>query len=203
MPFRLCRTGEEALAAFETLGAPVAVKACSAAIPHKSEHGLVHLNCKTADATVAALEDIMRKLGPMQVADNAVIVAAMRPAQHEFVVGARLDPRFGTLVMLGDGGKYVEALPDIALLRYPFSEDDVLERLHTLRIAPLFAGVRGEAPIALGALARLTVRLGALLDASGGSIASIDLNPVMTGASDRDTVIVDALIERRIERSPA
>ena len=203
VPFRLCRTGEEALAAFETLGAPVAVKACSAAIPHKSEHGLVHLNCKTADATVAAFEDIMRKLAPMQVADGAAIVASMRPAQHEFVVGARLDPRFGTLVMLGDGGKYVEALPDIALLRYPFSEDDVLERLHTLRIAPLFAGVRGEAPIALGALVKLAVRLGALLDASGGSIASIDLNPVMTGASDKDTVIVDALIERRIEGSPA
>ncbi len=197
VPFRLCRTGKEALAAFEALGAPVAVKACSAAIPHKSEHGLVHLDCRTATATIAAFEDIMDKLGSMQVADNAVIVAAMRPAQHEFVVGARLDPRFGTLVMVGDGGKYVEALPDIALLRYPFGEDDVLERLHTLRIAPLFAGVRGEAPIALGALAKLAVRLGALLDASGGSIASIDLNPVMTGASDKDTVIVDALIERR------
>ena len=175
---------------------PVAVKACSAEIPHKSEHGLVHLNCRTAAETIAAFEDIRRKLAAMKTADAAVIVAAMRPAQHEFVVGARLDPRFGTLVMLGDGGKYVEALPDIALLRYPFSEDDVLERLHTLRIAPLFAGVRGEPPIALGALANLAVRLGGTLEAAGGAIASIDLNPVMAGASDGDTVIVDALIEK-------
>ncbi len=197
VPFRLCRTGKEALAAFEALGAPVAVKACSAEIPHKSEHGLVHLDCKSAAESMAAFEDIDRKLAAMKVTDGAVIVAAMRRAQHEFVVGARLDPRFGTLVMLGDGGKYVEALPDIVLLRYPFSEQDVLERLRTLRIAPLFAGVRGEPPIALGALAKLAVRLGAMLDNAGGAIASVDLNPVMAGAAEDDTVIVDALIERR------
>jgi len=196
VPLRLCRTSEEALGAFKALGAPVAVKACSADIPHKSEHGLVHLNCKTAAEAVAAFEDIGRKLAAMKVADGAVIVAAMRRAQHEFVVGARVDARFGTLVMLGDGGKYVEALPDIALLRYPFSEADAIERLGSLRIAPLFAGVRGEPPIALGALAKLAVRLGALLDNAGGKIASIDLNPVMAGESESDTVIVDALIER-------
>jgi acyl-CoA synthetase (NDP forming) len=196
VPFRLCHTSKEALAAFEALGAPVAVKACSADIPHKSEHGLVHLNCKTAAEAMAAFESINRKLAEMKVADGAVIVAAMRRAQHEFVVGARVDERFGTLVMLGDGGKYVEALPDIALLRYPFSEADVLEQLNTLRIAPLYAGVRGEPPIALGALAKLAVRLGALLDNAGGAIASIDLNPVMAGEKEADTVIVDALIER-------
>src|SRR5207237_6407406 len=128
VPHRLCRTAKEALSAFEALGAPVAVKACSAEIPHKSEHGMVHLNCRTAAETIAAFEDIVRKLAAMRVADGAVIVAPMRRAQHEFVVGARLDPKFGTLVMIGDGGKYVEALPDIALLRYPFTETDVLER---------------------------------------------------------------------------
>ncbi len=200
VPFRLCRTGKEAQAAFEAIGSPVAVKACSAEIPHKSEHGLVHLNCRTPAEAMAAFEAIDRKLKVMKVADGAVIVAAMRKAQHEFVVGARVDERFGTLVMLGDGGKYVEALPDIALLRYPFSEADVVERLNELRIAPLYAGVRGEPPIALGALAKLAVRLGALLDNAGGSIASIDLNPVMAGERDTDTIIVDALIERTGEK---
>ncbi len=199
VPYRLCRSPGEASAAFAALGGSggaVAVKGCSAEVPHKSEHGMVHLNRRTAADTAAAFVDIAAKLAAMRVADGAVIVAAMRPALHEFVVGARFDSRFGTLVMLGDGGKYVEALPDIALLRYPFSADDVMEQLRTLRIAPLYAGVRGEPPLALGALARLAVRLGAMLDSASGTIASIDLNPVMVGAGDADTVIVDALIER-------
>lgn len=200
VPHRLCRTAKEAVAAFEALTGKactaVAVKACSAEIPHKSEHGLVHLNRKTAAETAVAFEEISSKLAAMRVADGAVIVAAMRPALHEFVVGARLDPRFGNMVMLGDGGKYVEALPDIALLRYPFSEYDVQEQLGRLRIAPLYKGVRGEPPLALGALAKLAVRLGAMLDTASGAIASIDLNPVMVGAREADTVIVDALIER-------
>lgn len=200
VPFRLCLTGKEAVAAFDTLcrrnGDAVAVKACSAQIPHKSEHGLVYLGIRTATDAQQAFDAISAKFAAMKVSDGAVIVAAMRPALHEFVVGARLDPRFGTLVMLGDGGKYVEALPDVALLRYPFSEEDVLEQLATLRIAPLYAGVRGEPALALGALARLAVRLGAVVDGANGAIASIDLNPVMVGATDEATVIVDALIER-------
>jgi hypothetical protein len=81
-------------------------------------------------------------------------------------------------------------------LRDPFTEDDVMERLRSLRIAPLYAGVRGEPPLALGALAKLAVRLGALVDGAHGKIASFDLNPVMVGATDKDTVIVDALLER-------
>lgn len=204
VPHRLCRTAKEAVAAFEALagkGGAVAVKACSADIPHKSEHGLVHLDRRTAAETSAAFESISATLATMRVSDGAVIVAAMRPALHEFVVGARLDARFGTMVMLGDGGKYVEALPDIALLRYPFGREDVLEQLNGLRIAPLYKGVRGEPPLALGALARLAVRLGAMLDSAAGTIASIDLNPVMVGAGDEDTVIVDALIERAAARS--
>jgi acyl-CoA synthetase (NDP forming) len=194
---RVCHSAAEARAAHAAVGAgaPVVVKACSAQLPHKSEYGLVHLGRSSAEDVAASYEAIATKLGEMKVEDGSVIVAAMRRAQREFVVGARRDARFGTLVMLGDGGKYVEALPDIALLRWPFSEADVIERLHTLRIAPLYAGVRGEPPMALGALARLAVTLGALVEASP-AIASADLNPVMVGAAEADTVVVDALIER-------
>src|ERR1700731_1819588 len=43
VPHRLCRSRAEAIAAFETIGGPVAVKGCSADIAHKSELGLVKL----------------------------------------------------------------------------------------------------------------------------------------------------------------
>ncbi|KAF4277846.1 hypothetical protein CNMCM8686_000775 [Aspergillus fumigatus] len=36
----VCRTADEAIAAWRRIGAPVALKACSAQLPHKSEHGL-------------------------------------------------------------------------------------------------------------------------------------------------------------------
>ncbi len=192
----LCRHAEDAAQALQRFGAPVVIKGCSAHVPHKSEYGLVKLGIQNAAAAREAFTAVMQGLAQLNVPDAAVLVAPMRKAQREFVVGARFDPRFGTLVMLGDGGKYIEALPDIALLRWPFDAQAVEEALHSLRIAPLFAGVRGEPPLALEGLVHIALQLGALLDAAKGGIASIDANPVMVGASRADTVIVDALIER-------
>ena len=45
------------------------------------------------------------------------------------------DPVFGPVVMVGDGGRYVEAFNDIALLLAPVSTEQVREALQTLRIA--------------------------------------------------------------------
>jgi acyl-CoA synthetase (NDP forming) len=201
----LCHSADEAAAAFAALGPRVVIKACSAALPHKSEYGLVLVNIVSADAARSAFDTIAAKLKEMKVPFEGVIVAQMVRANREFALGARLDDSFGAVVMLGDGGKYVEALKDYALLRHPFAASDAIEALEKLRIAPVFKGVRGEAPIELQDLAELAQRLGALLVAADGQIASIDLNPVMAvqGASDGADkfVIADALIERRLTGS--
>jgi len=125
-----------------------------------------------------------------------VIVAAMASAVRECALGARLDPVFGPVVMVGDGGKYVETMPDVAVLLPPFSCEDVLEALQRLRIAPLFAGVRGEPPLDAEALADAALKLGTLIASAEGRIASIDLNPVMVGARGAGIVVADALVER-------
>lgn len=198
----LCHSADEAGAAFAALGSKAVIKACSAALPHKSEYGLVLLNIASADATRTAFDTIAGKLKAMALPFEGVIVAQMVRANREFVLGARWDAQFGAVIMLGDGGKYVEALKDYALLRHPFSLDDATEALRSLRIAPLFKGVRGEPPITLEPLAAMAQRLGALMHAARDSIASIDLNPVMAtdGATDGNQfVIADALIERRLK----
>jgi acetate---CoA ligase (ADP-forming) len=197
---RLCRSEREARIAFRELGSPVAVKACSVDVPHKSELGLVALNLVSEEAVVGAFAAQMARLGEIGAAPDGIIIAAMAEGTHEFVLGARVDPTFGAVVMVGDGGKYVEALPDIALLLPPFSLEDVHVALARLRIAPLFKGVRGEVPLDIDALAEAALRLGAIISAGEEDIASIDLNPVMVAAQGRGITIVDALVERRAER---
>ena len=123
-------------------------------------------------------------------------MAAMRAARRELMVGVRIDPVFGPVVLVGDGGKYVEALKDVAVLIPPFSAAEVDEALHTLHIAPLLAGVRGEPPLDVKALAAVAVGVGRLIQGARGKIASLDLNPVMVGAEGEGATIVDALIER-------
>ncbi len=196
VPHRLCRSRAEAREAFRALGPRVAVKSCSAEVPHKSEHGLVALGVASEAAAAAAFDEQWRRLGELGVARDGVIVAAMASAVRECALGARLDPVFGPVVMVGDGGKYVETMPDVAVLLPPFSCEDVLEALQRLRIAPLFAGVRGEPPLDAEALADAALKLGTLIASAEGRIASIDLNPVMVGARGAGIVVADALVER-------
>ncbi len=197
VPHRLCRSESEVREAFRVLGPRVAVKACSAEVPHKTEQGLVALGIASQDAAAAAFTDQWRRLVLLGVARDGVIVATMAAAARECALGARLNPVFGPVVMVGDGGKYVEVMPDVAVLLPPFSREDVLEAaLARLRIAPLFEGVRGEPPLDAEALADAALKLGALIASADGRIASIDLNPVMVSPRGTGIVVADALVER-------
>jgi acyl-CoA synthetase (NDP forming) len=193
---RLCRTEAEARAAFCELGGPVAVKGCSRDVPHKTEAGLVKLGASDPDAVAAGFRSMKREIERRKADFAGVIVAKMTKGRRELALGARFDPLFGPIVMVGDGGIYLEALKDFRLLLPPFGEAEVLEALRQLRIAPLLAGLRGEPPLDSGAFARMAVALGDAMLGWGGKVASVDLNPVMVFETGRGAVAADALVER-------
>jgi acyl-CoA synthetase (NDP forming) len=194
VPHRLCRSRAEAIAAFETIGGPVVVKGCSADIAHKSELGLVKLGVRTreeAGEIWAQMEEIIRKHGARF---DGVIIAAMAGGRREIMIGAHRDPVFGPVVAVGDGGKYVEIFRDTALLLPPFSKEDAREALGKLRIAPLFAGVRGEAAMDVDALCDVVVKIGELMLDSKAGVMSLDLNPVLLDSAGKGCVVVDAVV---------
>jgi acyl-CoA synthetase (NDP forming) len=137
-----------------------------------------------------------QRLTDMNVAHDGVIIATMQRGRHEMMVGARIDPVFGPLVIVGNGGSYVETLPDYALLLPPFDRDDVRRALAKLRIAPLLDGCAGGPALDIDALADIAITAGRLIHAAGGHIASLDLNPVLLGAAGEGVIVVDGLIER-------
>jgi len=195
VPHRLCRDRAAVADAWHTLGPDVVVKACSAHIPHKSEHGLVFLGICSEREALQAYEQCVERVRLLDLPLDGVIVAQRVRGRHEFALGVRQDPMFGTVVMVGDGGKYVEAMGDFAVLLFPFDEDDVLAKLRSLRVAPILAGVRGETAMDLIAVARAAVALGRLAAAQAQAIASIDLNPLIAASVGEGAWAVDAVIE--------
>lgn len=198
VPHRLCHTAAEAKAAFAALGPKVALKGCAAGIAHKSEHGLVALDLGGAAAVVATFDAMRAHLAGLGSGDGGVIVAAMCGRPWEFIVGAHLDPVFGPVVLLGQGGRYVEALGDHACLLPPVSTGDALRALTGLRGAAIWRGYRGEPAADLAALAGIACQVADLMVRARGAIASIDLNPVAVGPVGEGAVIIDALIERGV-----
>ncbi len=193
VPHRLCRTPEEAVAAAAALGGPVAVKGCSPDVAHKSELGLVHLDLSDAASVAAAFEACRTALARHGSAFAGVIVAAMRRGRRELMLGAHRDPFFGPVVVVGDGGKYVEAMPDAALLLPPFDEDDVRRAIGRLRIAPVIAGTRGEPPLTLDRYLTAAVAVGRLMT-QNPRILSLDVNPIVVGHDPDDCTALDAVV---------
>jgi hypothetical protein len=118
----------------------------------------------------------------------------MAGGRREIMIGAHRDPVFGPVVAVGDGGKYVEVFRDTTLLLPPFSKDEAREALGRLRIAPLFAGVRGEPPMDVDALCAAAVGIGELMLDPAAMVMSLDLNPVLLDSAGKGCVVVDAVV---------
>jgi acyl-CoA synthetase (NDP forming) len=189
---RLCREELEVQAAMDELGSELVVKTCSRDLPHKSDHGLVAIGVAEPLAEFRRQRERCLELGARF---EGVIVARRARGGRELTLGARVDPAFGPLVLVGDGGIYLEALKDFRLLLAPCGEEEVLAKIAELRIAPLLGALRGQPALDVRAFARMAVRLGEAIIAWQGRVASVDLNPVMvfeTGAQ-----ALDALVETR------
>jgi acyl-CoA synthetase (NDP forming) len=201
VPHRLCQNPSEAIQAFRDLGPVVVVKACSAEIPHKSEYGLVFLNQRSEKEVLRAYEECVARVRAVNKQLDGVLIASSVRGNREFALGVKQDAMFGTAVMVSDGGKYVEVLNDFAVLLHPFTKQDVIHKLARLRIAPILAGVRGEPPVDLDAVAQAAVALGRFAAAQADSIVSIDLNPLIVGPQGAGAWVVDAVIERKESRN--
>jgi succinyl-CoA synthetase beta subunit len=191
---RLCREELEVQAAMDQLGGELVVKACSRDLPHKSDQGLVAIGVADPLAEFRRQRERCLALGARF---EGVIVARRARAGRELALGARIDPAFGPLVLVGDGGIYLEALKDFRLLIAPFGEEEVLAKIAELRIAPLLGALRGQPALDVRAFARMAVKLGEAIIAWQGRVASVDVNPVMlfeTGAQ-----ALDALVETRAD----
>ncbi|MFN0314964.1 MAG: acetate--CoA ligase family protein, partial [Burkholderiales bacterium] len=191
---RYCDNVEAAAAAFREFNEPIVIKGCSPTIAHKSEWGLVKLNVNSEADVRKLYNDFEKTLRMAGAVTNGVIIARIATGLRELMLGGRIDPVFGAVVIIGDGGKYVEALPDTQLLLWPFNESDVYRAIKRLRIAPLFDGIRGDLPMDVIALADACMVVGRMLSEPGSRIVNVDFNPLILGAQGEGYHVVDGVV---------
>jgi acyl-CoA synthetase (NDP forming) len=186
--------------AFEKFGGRrVVVKGCTTSVSHKSDFGLVELGLSTADEVRSAAERILAAMKEHNFVIDGLLVEPLEMGVFEVMVGAHRDATYGAVVMVGAGGKYIEAVPDFATLLPPFGKEDAAKAIEGLRLAPLLEGVRGEEPVDIGAWVDLAVSIGDLMVAPDSAIESLDANPVLLvrDAAKTRAVIADAVVVQR------
>ncbi len=185
-PFRVIESAAELESVLPEVAFPVVLKTAAPGLAHKSDKGGVALGIENAETLRDAYRDFEARLGPR------VLVAAMAEPGVEMILGAKRDPQFGPVVMLGFGGIHAEVLQDAVFALPPFDNEYARRRIDTLKMRPLLDGVRGAAPGDIEAFCELAARFSAMVDALRDQVAEIDVNPVIV--TPRGAVAVDALI---------
>ena len=191
----LARTPDEAAAVAAKVGYPVVLKAQAAALSHKTEAGGVALSLANEPSLRATWDAMMlsvKRAAPGVALDGA-LVETMSPKGIELMVGAKRDPGWGTVLLVGLGGIWVEALGDVQLLPGNAGEAQIVEALGRLRAKKLLAGVRGAPPCDIDAVVKAVMAIGRLMQ-TVPAIIEIDVNPLMVHPKGQGATALDALI---------
>jgi acyl-CoA synthetase (NDP forming) len=195
---RVVHTVQEAEQVADAIGYPVALKAQSVELSHKSDAGGVVLGLSDRPSLIAGwqrLGENLAKNKPGLVLEG-VLVERMGARGVELIIGGRNDPEWGPVILVGFGGIHAEITKDVRLLLPGQGTLKIIEELHRLKSGALLQGYRGTPPLDVEAIAELIMRLGELLVAEP-SIAEIDLNPVIAYPVNEGVVALDALMLMR------
>jgi len=197
VPTVLTRSADEAAAAAERMGFPVALKAESAQITHKSDVGGVALRLSNAAEVRDAYARIQTETnGPAPSAKiGGIVVQRMAAEGIEMILGIKRDPLFGPVVLCGFGGILVELLKDVAVDIPPLSRAQARDMLKRLRGFSILAGVRGKPPADVDALCGAIVGLSRLALSLGDQLAGLDINPLIVLPKGNGVIAVDAVVE--------
>ncbi len=186
---KLVHTKAEAIAAAETIGYPVVLKACSPKLMHKSDSGAVHLNLGNTKQVQQAFESITRAVNdPI----DGILVQETIQGQREIVLGMKRDPQFGPCVMLGLGGIAIEIFKDSVFRVAPFDRIEAMDMTRQLKSNRILGPFRGQAAVDMETLCESLMAMGNIA-LQHDEISEIDINPLIIDPQGKITA-VDALV---------
>jgi acyl-CoA synthetase (NDP forming) len=174
---------------------PVAVKALSREIAHKSDVGGVELGVRDASSLIGAIRRIRDRVAKAKPGTHVerVLIQPMMSGLAEVLVGYRVDPDVGPIVMVAAGGVLTEIYRDRSLRLAPVDLSTARAMIAEVRGLKPLAGYRGKPKGDTEALARAIVALSELVRDS--AVAEAEINPLIVRAAGEGVVAVDALVK--------
>lgn len=184
---------EEAIRAAGQIGYPVVLKILAPQLVHKVDIGGVALDLADANAVDEAYDRISQCAGETdaQLHIQGFAVQKMVAARSgiELILGAKKDPTFGPVLMVGSGGVATDVTQDRALGLPPLNERSTKRMLEALRLWPILEGYRGQPGIDLDRLIEVIIRFSCMIS-DYPEIREFEINPLI--ATPRDVLGVDA-----------
>lgn len=185
---------DETIDAVKKIGFPVALKAVSPSLLHKSDRGGIALNICDAES----LEAEWKRLQAVSDDVAGIVVQRMISASRELIIGGKRDASFGPIVVVGLGGIMVEVMKDVSMRLAPIDINMALKMIRDLSGARILGQFRGMQEADLHAAARILVQVSLLMH-HFPQVREMDLNPVSLNDSGVGAVALDARLVLSIE----
>ncbi|WP_166611817.1 bifunctional acetate--CoA ligase family protein/GNAT family N-acetyltransferase [Kineococcus indalonis] len=166
---------EEAVAAAERLGWPVALKTVGEELAGRQDLRGVRLGITNPVALAEAVADMRQVFG-----ERAEVLAVQHMAGLGVpcLVRSTEDPLFGPVVSFGVEGDPIDLMGDVAYRIPPLTDVDVSDLVRSVKAAPKLFGHRGSPVMDVDALEDVVARVAVLADALP-EIAELRLSPVL------------------------
>jgi acyl-CoA synthetase (NDP forming) len=193
-------SSDEAVAAAERLGYPVAMKGVAPHLPHKTDLGLVRLKLSNAADVRAAFDSLSAVLAKHAKpgSPGEIVVQKMAEEGVELILGIRNQKGFGSFVIVGPGGVLVEIANQASVRLGPVDEAEAREMLFETAAGKLLGGVRGKPSCDIDAAARAIAAFSRIGAAQIDRLSALEINPLIVGP--RGAAGVDILLEPFAEK---
>jgi acyl-CoA synthetase (NDP forming) len=175
---------------------PVVVKVLSSDVAHKSDAGGVVVGVGDDEELRAAARRIRHQVEaqvPGVEVDRVLVQPMVGGALADALVGYRVAPDVGPMVVLSTGGVLAEIFADTSVRLAPVTLDQAHEMIGEVKGLALARGYRNSPRGDLDALARAVVAMSELAQSPGG-VVEAEANPVLVLPEGRGVIAVDSLV---------
>ncbi|MGP8215530.1 MAG: acetate--CoA ligase family protein [Bacteroidia bacterium] len=190
--YRVAKDLKEALVAATQIGYPVVLKITSPDIMHKIDVGGVKINLKDETDLKKAFNEIVesvKKNKPDAKIQGYLVQKYFTDKGIEIIVGTNAIKGFGSLIMFGLGGTFVELFKDVAFRLAPLTRTDALNMIKGTKGYQILKGYRGQPAYDIESIVDYLLRLSQLVT-DFPEINELDMNPIKV--LEKGTVIMDA-----------
>lgn len=182
-------SAQEAVAACQQLGYPVALKASAPDLLHKTDAGGVCLDLASDDA-------VRQSVARLSKLADRFLIERMAPAPlAELIVGVRYDERYGLMMVLGSGGVMAELVNDAAIMLFPIDDAAIDRALESIKVGSLLRGYRGRRGD-VEAVRRSIKAVASYAAEQRSNLIELDVNPLFVYQDGGGVIAVDVAIRK-------
>lgn len=176
---------------------PLVAKIISPDILHKTDAGGVKLNIQNTEEAKKAFNQILesgKKYKEGARIEGVLFEEMLDKKGVEMFIGVKKDPQFGSFLVCGLGGIFIEVFKDVSIRHIPIDRKGAKSMVEELKGYALMQGTRGSKKADIDAFTDALVKIADFVQQHNGDLQEMDINPLVVLEEGQGIMALDGLL---------